>query len=369
MDILVSLDVLLGLSVVYLVFSLAVTSLNEFIAAVLSSRANWLRRGIASLLSENPDSLDDARAGEVLNSPFVTYLGTSGICNTFKASYIAAWPLMQGVLSSVAGFKEDAFAKVSDIRALAEQLPEKSPIRKILIDICARAGHDLVKFREMLDAWFKTFEEQLTAWYRQKTQYVLVVLSSIVVGAMNVDTVALIHQLSVDPAVRKVVSEQATTAAKTKNLAEYLDVKARDQARNAWNSAVDERKKAEDACRLQTPIVPDCAKSESVVKASQAERAAEEKLVDEQGKLDQVVIDRADALRVSGLKLGWEGDQFSWQKLLKGDQSSWQKLMGLLLSVFAVSLGAPFWFGALKSLASIRSVGANVLEREAAKKA
>ena len=358
MDILVSLDVLLGLSVVYLVFSLAVTSLNEFIAAVLSSRANWLRRGIASLLSENPDSLDDARAGEVLNSPFVTYLGTSGICNTFKASYIAAWPLMQGVLSSFAGFKEDAFAKVSEIRALAEQLPEKSPIRKILIDICARAGHDLVKFREMLDAWFKTFEEQLTAWYRQKTQYVLVVLSSIVVGSMNVDTVALIHQLSVDPAVRKAVSEQAITAAKMKDLAEYLDVKARDQARSAWNSAVEERKKAEDACRLQTPIVPDCAKSDSLIKASQAERVAEEKLLEEQGKVDQVIIDRADALRVSGLKLGWEGDQFSWQKLV-----------GLLLSVFAVSLGAPFWFGALKSLASIRSVGANVLEKEAAKKA
>ena len=61
MDFLLALDVLLGLSLIYLVFALAVTSINEFIAAALSSRARWLRRGIASLLSADPRSLDTER--------------------------------------------------------------------------------------------------------------------------------------------------------------------------------------------------------------------------------------------------------------------------------------------------------------------
>ena len=45
MDFLAALDILLALSLIYLVFALVVTSLNESIAALLSSRARWLRRG------------------------------------------------------------------------------------------------------------------------------------------------------------------------------------------------------------------------------------------------------------------------------------------------------------------------------------
>jgi uncharacterized protein (DUF1810 family) len=61
--------------------------------------------------------------------------------------------------------KEDAFAAVKSIRAAAEALPE-SPARKVFIDLCARAGEDLDKFRQLLDEWFNTFEDQVTAWYK-----------------------------------------------------------------------------------------------------------------------------------------------------------------------------------------------------------
>lgn len=199
MDFLLALDVLLGLSLIYLVFALAVTSINEFIAAALSSRARWLRRGIASLLSADPRSLDTERADEVLDSPFLSHLGTRGVWKTFRVSYVSAWQLTQGVLSQVQGFREDAFARVGDIRALAEQLPANAPMRSALIDLCARANGDLAKFQLMLDDWFKTFEDQLTAWYRQKTQYVLVGISFFVVLTMNVDTIDLARQLSADP--------------------------------------------------------------------------------------------------------------------------------------------------------------------------
>jgi hypothetical protein len=96
MDFLAALDILLALSLIYLVFALMVTAMNESIAAALSSRARWLRRGIASLLSTNPKALDEAAADKVLDSPFVTFLGTPGRFKTFRPSYIPAWTLMQG---------------------------------------------------------------------------------------------------------------------------------------------------------------------------------------------------------------------------------------------------------------------------------
>ena len=88
MDFLAALDMLLALSLIYLVFALAVTSFNESIAAALSSRARWLRRGIASLLSADPKKLDETAADKVLDSPFVTFLGTPGWFKTFRPSYI-----------------------------------------------------------------------------------------------------------------------------------------------------------------------------------------------------------------------------------------------------------------------------------------
>lgn len=368
MDFLLALDVLLGLSLIYLVFALAVTSINEFIAAALSSRARWLRRGIASLLSVDPRSLDTERADGVLDSPFLSHLGTRGVWKTFRVSYVSAWQLTQGVLSQVQGFKEDAFARVGDIRALAEQLPANAPMRSALIDLCARANGDLAKFQLMLDDWFKTFEDQLTAWYRQKTQYVLVGISFFVVLTMNVDTIDLARQLSADPRVRAQLVEQAMKVADAADLAALLDTAGRDRARKEHEEALKRRDEAEKGFRsaCQAPEVEvasarACAdatgRQDEARREEVAKRAA---LAAEQKALDSRVKERADALSASGLMIGWKGGEFA-QALAGGNWLA--KLVGLLLSGFAIALGAPFWFNVLKSVASVRSVGANVKEK------
>lgn len=377
MDFLVALDVLLGLSLVYLVFALAVTSINEFVAAALSSRARWLRKGIASLLSPDPKSLAVGKADQVLDSPFLSHMGTPGMFKTFRASYVSAWALIQGVLSTAQGFKADAFARVSDIRALAEQLDANSPIRSILIDLCARANGDLAKFQELLDAWFKTFEDQLTAWYRQKTQYVVVGLSLFVAVAMNVDTFDIARQLSADPAVRNALVTQAMEAAKAEDVQALMQTDKRDKARKAYDEAVAKRKEAEQALYAAGCAAPDGGKTDKetcsklggdVTTATKHETDMRDGLAVEQRALEQRIKDRADALAVSGLMVGWKDGQIdAWLgKLCSGDglREGLQKLVGLLLSAFALALGAPFWFNALKSVASVRSVGANMLEKK-----
>jgi hypothetical protein len=373
MDFLVALDVLLGLSLVYLVFSLAVTSINEFIAAALSSRARWLRKGIASLLSPDPKSLADDKAEEVLNSPFLSHLGTPGVWKTFRASYVTAWPLIQGILSRVQGFKEDAFARVSDIRMLAENLPTNSPIRNILIDLCARANGDLVKFQEMLEAWYKTFEDQLTAWYRQKTQYVLVGLSFFVAAVINVDTIDIARQLSADPNVRGQLVEQGMKAASASDLEALMATEPRDRARKAHEQAVQIRRETEKMFAAACPAGKEdsastkaCTdgrnKMAAVTKDEELKRA---ELAEQQKALDLRIKERADALSATGLMIGWKNGQFH-QWLGGMPSAQWfEKLMGLLLSAFALALGAPFWFNVLKSVASVRSVGPNIREKKA----
>lgn len=342
MDFLTALDILLALSLIYLVFALVVTSLNESIAAALSSRARWLRRGIASLLSADPKKLDEAAADRVLDSPFVSFLGTPGCFKTFRPSYIPAWTLMQGVLSTVDGCRDDAFARVATIRELADKLPAKSPIRSVLIDLCARAGDDLDAFRGQLDAWFKAFEEQLTAWYRQKTQYVLLGLSLAVAVAMNVDTLDIVRQFSAEPKVLKAVVDQAGDAAKLDGVDAYLDSRARDEARKVLDEAITAVEHADAAGRARA------------LETAQEKRAALTKAQDE---LDQRVARLTDTLMAGGLRLGWKPGEFRQWATSPAKVESWNKLFGLLISAFALALGAPFWFNVLKSVASVRSVG------------
>ncbi|MCA8917298.1 hypothetical protein [Cognatazoarcus halotolerans] len=381
MDFFVALDILLGLSLVYLVFALVVSSINEFIAAFASSRARWLRRGVASLLSADPKALNMPEAKSVLDSPYVSYLGTAGIGNTFKASYVSAWTLMQGVLSRVEGFKEDAFARVGEIRALAEKLPAQSPIRSVLIDLCARANGDLASFQKLLDGWFATFETQLTAWYRQKTHYVLVGLSFLVAVAMNVDTVGIVRQLSADPKVRNAVVEEAMKAADKKTIEGYIDFTPRDKARDAFETASSVFKTAEAALAncpkpgdkttsgtaAQEHGAPVCdhVELEKQLKKAQSDRSLRrDELQTQQDALDQRIKGRADALSNTGLHIGWDKNEFTeWHESF-WTWPSFTKLVGLLVSAFAIALGAPFWFNMLKSVASMRSVGVNAGEKK-----
>ncbi len=59
----------------------------------------------------------------------------------------------------------------------------------------------------------------------------------------------------------------------------------------------------------------------------------------------------------SGLRLGWKPGEFRQWATSPAKVESWNKLFGLLISAFALALGAPFWFNVLKSVASVRSVG------------
>lgn len=361
MDLLVSLDVLLGLSLVYLVFSLAVTSLNEMIAAGFSSRARWLRKGIASLFEAKDQKLNLQEADAVLASPFVSYLGSAG--DTFRTSYISAWHLMQGVLHTTGRVAEDSFATVGGIRALVLELPPATPLRGVLLDLCARAGNDVQRFAELLDAWFETFETQLSSWYRQKTQFVVAGLALVVALAMNVDTFALVGKLSASPELRAGVAALArSTASSSPDKALLPDDLA--EARGALEQAVAEMREAARSLRAcDAASACDRARHEAdLQRAVDREAAARQALAESRAAFDARAAALAKQLGEAGLALGWQAGELD--RVLSGSwAAAFTKLFGLLISACALALGAPFWFNVLRSVASVRSVGANMLER------
>ena len=319
MDFLNVLSLAIGMITVYLVLALSVTAFNEAIAALLSSRGKWLRRGVASLFSNQArDHGNMAIACKVYDSPYIAYLQRG---SRFLPSYLPAWNLLQGMLEAASTTRNRALSTLDDLREAAKDLPEGSPIRVGLENLLAAGDTTVEDFQKRYEAWFATFEAQVMAWYRQKTQLVIGGLSVLVVLSMNVDTLQLVNQLATDPKVRESLAEQGSQLARQ----------------------------------------PDLAAANAALPAASQPTASQPALL----AAVETVQQRSASLNASGLKLGWS--ERDWRSTWQSPLSAIEKLVGLLLSAFAVSMGAPFWFDLLKSLVLIRSVGKNLAEQNEAR--
>ncbi len=341
MDVLKAIDIALGMIVVYLTFALGVSAFNEALAAFFSSRAKWLRRGIDALLappsSRSTGESPPPSADDFFNSPFIAMLGaTGGRDKRFAPSYIAPWTMLQGLLDAANQGKAEALGTLASVEAAVQRLPSGTPARAAIEGLIAQAGGDMEKFRGLVDQWFSDFGDQVRSWYRQKTQYVLVLLSAVVAVTLNLDTIHLIQHLSKDDKTRSALVVKAVDLSAKADLKQLLD-----------NSALEAAKRGLDAARAES--APSREKID----------AASRKLAEEQAKFDQAGADLIKGLTGDGLQLGW-----SMASLPAMDIYGWAlKVVGLLLSAAAISLGAPFWFDLLRKVAAIRSVGLDLAER------
>ncbi len=177
-------------------------------------------------------------------------------------------------------------------------------------------------FRRNLEGWFDNAMERVGGWYKRWTQRVLLFLATVVVIVSNADTVMLIQRLSKDNALRA-----------------SLVAAAQDAVR------------AQPALELPAPPM-EGATSQSV-KSPPIE-------VKNNNPGLQAVLKTAESIK---LPVGWSfnpsdtgyfrNPELSW------DYAGWAfyKLFGLLLSILAVSMGAPFWFDTLSKFVNLRSAG------------
>ncbi len=67
-------------------------------------------------------------------------------------------------------------------------------------------------------------------------------------------------------------------------------------------------------------------------------------------------VKELQGVQTAGIPLGWTAAP-------RGCEWA-NKIIGLILTIFAISLGAPFWFDVLNKIVSIRSVGLSPEEKK-----
>jgi hypothetical protein len=298
------LDIAIGMILTYLLLSLVITSVNEFLASLLKWRAKNLCDGIRNLL----DDQDMNKA--FFDHPLIKGLSEKGSL----PSYIPSRTFMLTLLDLVSPTDPTKPKQLEDIQNAIKNIPNEQ-VRKSLTLLLEDAGHDLRAFEEGVETWFNHAMDRVSGWYKRKTQYVLLALALVVVVVLNIDSIQVYRSLSDDPVLR----------ASLVKMAEQIDA----QGPPATQTATEPQPGGATRPAEQTP--------------EEIQQETREKL--------EALKKSMDDVQALGIPIGWQRDD-----LPQGAGWIW-KIVGLLVTAFACSLGAPFWFDLLNKIISVRSAG------------
>ena len=304
-----ALDVVIGLSFFYFLLSIVCSSISEGIATAFNLRAKDLEKGIRNLLA------DPTKATEFYDHWRVKALfkPTRFLPRVFKdkrPSYIPSRIFALTVLDTFAppesttGSPPTATGDrdlIARARSAVEQIGDSNPtVAGLLQDALDEARNEVEKLRGALERSFDETMDRVSGWYKRRVQLILFVIAVALVGAINADSFIIAQRLWKDEALRTAVVAQAT---------------------NTVNDTEAECAKTEGSSNATKPTPADIAAK----------------------CLDQV--------KELGIPIGWSRATAP---------SGWDilgKVGGLLVTAFAVMLGAPFWFDLLGKVARLRGAG------------
>jgi hypothetical protein len=326
------LDVAIGLVFVYLLLAILCTAANEWLAAVTKTRAKFLEKGLRELLNNQPlvnGGDPDEFINQFYNHPLITgmmrdrkhpaYLSArtfaAAVSDLIAANFAKdAGAAPDNVGESTASVGETSKQAVADLERGAAAMPE-GDVQKAVSALVKLSKRELLTNQEALERWFNDAMDRVTGWYKRRTQFWTLIVAILITLLANASTIGIARKLWTDPVLRTAVVEEAKVRA-TKPPPPSVTVDYPDP---------------------DDPSAPQVTTNK------------------DEGK---VLSDKE--LDLLGQMLGWHENPF-WDKKLNRwhwDWTDWlERLIGWLLTVLALSLGAPFWFDVLNKFINIRSAG------------
>ena len=321
----IMLDVALGLAMIFVILSTIASAIQEIIASVLSTRGKVLLGMLRQILDHQPAA---APAGQdtavtlsdrVFGHPLIGALATVNLPGWLSRwtssvklpSYIPAGNFATALVETLREGHDQSLAVASQVERAITLLPDGSPVKRTLQAFIVEAKGDLDTFRTRLQTWYDDAMDRAAGVYKRYTQYMLLLIGLILAVAVNIDVLKMADTLWRDKGARELVTNAATI---------YL-------------AAHEPR---------PTPVAQGDAKPDAVAPDVSA--------------MTKQIGDAASVLSNLPLPIGWT----NWPHVTTWQQVPFavlRKLLGWLLTAFAVSLGAPFWFDMLQNIANLRGAG------------
>ncbi len=311
-------EVLIGLSAVYLIFSTMASALAELIESCWRKRGKLLSDGIREMLqacAPKPEAdlkkrlVDDALKAFYSSPPVaILFRGQVRVARqrlTVKGGRLPSYIPAAHFAAAVQHVADDD-SKSAELRELFATL------RSVALTV--QASHpSLNSATKTLPApndaapalmgFFDAAGERMSGWFKRHVQGILLIVGFGLAAAFNVDTLHVIRELSQNQQLRKEVVDQT--------LARMDDM----------------------ALQLNPPIKDDEDKQQNTTE-----------------EIDKLLQERLQYIRKLGLPIGWEAAR------QKEDFYAWLlRVGGWFLTAIAISVGASFWFELLSQLVQLRN--------------
>ncbi len=336
------LNVAIGLFLMYLVLSMITTVIQEAIANVLKLRASNLFRGIENILD---DKAYQDLAEKVYKHPMI-YRFYKGDHRRWKIgflswdngpAYIPSETFVIALLDTLrdtkyiaapAGQAKDpdylqnprGFAElIKDSKNIVASLPAGN-LRTSLMLLVSDAESEIGAVKHRLEGWFDSSMDRVGGWYKRTAQFLAIGIGIIMAVSLNADSINVVKRLWGDQPLRVAIAEHAGA---------YMAALEAQQATAA--------QQAPAAADKPTPV------PENGVGTSATSPAAAHQ------DLNKIVAE------LQNLPVGWKS--FG---VLQDQQSLLVAIFGWLLTGFAISLGASFWFNTMGQVLQLRATGKRI---------
>ena len=326
-------DIFIGLSLVMLLVSMIVTVLTQAITAVLNSRGKFLMHGVADMLGQLHPEMKREIAEEIARTA-LTHPLVSGVNGKLggvihreeltklllelgsaegpqKLSNEAQTVLQKALVANGIckdgtpdQIRQQVSEKLENIRSLALQLelshPELANAARARVAFLQQANS---QFLAKINLWFDQTMDRTSERFTTHARYVTFFAGLAVALVLQLDTAALVSRLSTDADLRK----------------SLVDIAQKQVAAGPPSS--------------NTPA--DSA-TKPVIQLSD---------IDKQNLKDVMVNN------IVGIPQSFSDwtERWHWDNCV-------MKSLGILLTALLLSLGAPFWYGALQNLLRLRSL-------------
>jgi len=322
-----AIDTGVGVCLFFLLASLFCSALREAGETLLKSRARDLERGLRMLLDDDsgvalmPEILGHGLLRSLYDADYDpkrltrSWLGGGlhlpiGAARAAFPSYIPARQFASALLDVTARGPSDQVYPTSSRQLSAASLRSSlaflpsARLQRVILSALDTAQGDLDRTRGEIEKWFDGSMDRVSGWYKRRTQIVLFCIGLALAALFNLDALTVTERLWASPALR--------VAAVTK--AESLNGIAGPPQQSATDAGA-------ALAELSYPIGWRSGKNGWPVPAPQA------------------CPDMSAACNPSALGFG----------------ASVEIGLGWLITAFAVTLGAPFWFDLLNRFMVIRS--------------
>jgi len=382
--------ILISLVFIYATLSILVSILMEWFNYLTKERGKHLKESIHNLLQD----------GEInsLGKQFYDHVTISGLTSLKNRlpDYISSDMFSEAFVDIIAQQNTDPITTTADPTVDQKVLKmmtrfeagvnamQPSPFKNLLTSFIDKSGTDYSLLKAHIENWYNDYMDRVSGWYKLNQRTKLLVIGFIVAIGLNVDSLHLLKVLSMDDNLKNRIVEQADLA---------VDRIQDSTTTNPNIDALQNNQLLELVQPAEGTKKSDSAPTTNTVQYSHLKKIvllndSLEKSRDSVSKQSVQELDQGmEVLSQLNVPLGWSCNSapLSWiaccnytasnhlhdqasqtpsiiryldnRNATSGNGNFWKYLIGIIISGFSLSFGAPFWFELLVKLVNIRRSG------------